>query len=287
MKYLKKIMEIVSIVMLGYILLRNISSYSEFTDKMTIENVLIVGIIIMIFLLIHVLRMIRIYILLIEEKMPVRDFIKLYMKTTFINTVIPFKLGEFYKMISYGEKLKSFSAGLSLVWIDRFFDSLILLILIILSTQFNIYSPICIILVLFIVFSVLTYLTFENTYRYFNLLVLEKGRSKRSILYLEGINESKKVYKKAKNMIRYRSVALMLLSTLIWGLEYLLANLTLSRLFNMNFNLSIFTDYINDVFMIFNTKYVYITKFNILIIIFIFAIIYASLKIAERKRKNG
>lgn len=280
-------MEIVSIVMLGYILLKNISSYSEFTDKMTIENVLIVGIIIMIFLLIHVLRMIRIYILLIEEKMPVRDFIKLYMKTTFINTVIPFKLGEFYKMISYGEKLKSFSAGLSLVWIDRFFDSLILLILIILSTQFNIYSPICIILVLFIVFSVLTYLTFENTYRYFNLLVLEKGRSKRSILYLEGINESKKVYKKAKNMIRYRSVALMLLSTLIWGLEYLLANLTLSRLFNMNFNLSIFTDYINDVFMIFNTKYVYITKFNILIIIFIFAIIYASLKIAERKRKNG
>lgn len=284
MKYFKRIIEIIAICMVAYILI-----FSGVVKNIQIkyEDIIIIGSIIVIFLLIHILRMFRLYILLIEEKIPIKEFVKLYMKTTFINTVIPFKLGEFYKMICYGEKLKSFSAGISLVWIDRFFDSVILMILMIVASSFKIISPIYVILSLFILFSILIYLTFENTYKYFNLLVLEKGRSKRSKIYLEIIDETKKIYKKAKNMIKYRSVPVIFLSALIWGFEYLIAYLIINQLFNMEFSLSIFTDYINDVFMIFNTKYVNISEFNIGIMLVIFAIIYIFIKHRERKNKNG
>ncbi len=284
MKYFKRIIEIIAICMVAYILI-----FSGVVKNIQIkyEDIIIIGSIIVIFLLIHILRMFRLYILLIEEKIPIKEFVKLYMKTTFINTVIPFKLGEFYKMICYGEKLKSFSAGISLVWIDRFFDSVILMILMIVASSFKIISPIYVILSLFIVFSILIYLTFENTYKYFNLLVLEKGRSKRSTIYLEIIDETKKIYKKARNMIKYRSVPVIFLSALIWGFEYLIAYLIINQLFNMEFSLSIFTDYINDVFMIFNTKYVNISEFNIGIMLIIFVIIYIFIKLRERKNKNG
>ena len=284
MKYFKRIIEIIAICMVAYILI-----FSGVVKNIQIkyEDIIIIGSIIVIFLLIHILRMFRLYILLIEEKIPIKEFVKLYMKTTFVNTVIPFKLGEFYKMICYGEKLKSFSAGISLVWIDRFFDSVILMILMIVASSFKIISPIYLILSLFILFSILIYLTFENTYKYFNLLVLEKGRSKRSKIYLEIIDETKKIYKKAKNMIKYRSVPVIFLSALIWGFEYLIAYLIINQLFNMEFSLSIFTDYINDVFMIFNTKYVNISEFNIGIMLIIFVIIYIFIKHKERKNKNG
>ena len=284
MKYFKRIIEIIAICMVAYILI-----FSGVVKNIQIkyEDIIIIGSIIVIFLLIHILRMFRLYILLIEEKIPIKEFVKLYMKTTFVNTVIPFKLGEFYKMICYGEKLKSFSAGISLVWIDRFFDSVILMILMIVASSFKIISPIYVILSLFIVFSILIYLTFENTYKYFNLLVLEKGRSKRSKIYLEIIDETKKIYKKAKNMIKYRSVPVIFLSALIWGFEYLIAYLIINQLINMEFSLTIFTDYINDVFMIFNTKYVNISEFNIGIMLIIFVIIYIFIKLRERKNKNG
>ncbi len=283
MKYLKKIMEIIAICMIAYILI-----FNGITGNIQINNedIMVIAIIIVVFLAIHLLRMFRLYILLVEEKMPIKEFIKLYMKTTIVNTVIPFKLGEFYKMICYGKKLKSYSAGISLVWIDRFFDSVILIILVIVASAFKMISPIYVILSLFILFSILIYLTFENTYKYFNLLVLEKGKSKRSKIYLEIIDETKKIYKKAKNMIKYRSVPVIFLSALIWVFEYLIAYLTIEQLFNMDFSLSIFTNYINDVFIIFNTKYVNIAEFNIGIMLIVFAVIYIVIRCRERKNKN-
>ncbi len=283
MKYLKKIMEIIAICMIAYILI-----FNGITGNIQInsEDIIVIAIIIVVFLAIHLLRMFRLYILLVEEKMPIKEFIKLYMKTTIVNTVIPFKLGEFYKMICYGKKLKSYSAGISLVWIDRFFDSVILIILVIVASAFKMISPIYVILSLFILFSILIYLTFENTYKYFNLLVLEKGKSKRSKIYLEIIDETKKIYKKAKNMIKYRSVPVIFLSALIWVFEYLIAYLTIEQLFNMDFSLSIFTNYINDVFIIFNTKYVNIAEFNIGIMLIVFAVIYIVIRCRERKNKN-
>lgn len=283
MKYLKKTMEIIAICMIAYILI-----FNGITGNIQInsEDIMVIAIIIVVFLVIHLLRMFRLYILLVEEKMPIKEFIKLYMKTTIVNTVIPFKLGEFYKMICYGKKLKSYSAGISLVWIDRFFDSVILIILVIVASAFKMISPIYVILSLFILFSILIYLTFENTYKYFNLLVLEKGKSKRSKIYLEIIDETKKIYKKAKNMIKYRSVPVIFLSALIWVFEYLIAYLTIEQLFNMDFSLSIFTNYINDVFIIFNTKYVNIAEFNIGIMLIIFAVVYIVIRCRERKNKN-
>lgn len=248
------------------------------------EKIEIIIAIIIVFLVIHTMRMFRIYILLIEEKMPLKKFVNLYLKTTFINNIIPFKLGEFYKMICYGRKLKSFSAGLSLIWLDRFFDSLILLILTSIATKLD--ATINIVLVGFILFSILAYTSFESTYKYFNTLVLEKGISKRSNVYLEIIEEIKKVYERAKNMLSFRGTTLIMLSSFIWAFEYLLAYLTLKLLFNREFGLTIFTNYINGAFTPFHSNYTNIFYFNISIMAIIFTSIFVAIKFVNKGAKN-
>lgn len=286
MRYLKKVLGVVAICAIFYILFKVALNTPLIINEISINKLMILIAIIMTFLIIHIVRMFRIYILLIENKMQFREFAKIYLKTTLVNNVIPFKLGEFYKMICYGEKLNSLSAGVSLVWIDRFFDSIILLILMLIAAKGNIFSPVFIILVAFIIFSILAYLSFESTYKYFNTLVLEKGTSKRSKIYLEGIEELKKLYKNAKNMLSYRGATLIVLSIIIWIFEYLIAFLTIKLLFGMEFGLNIFTNYINGAFMLFNNEFANIFNFNVVIMIVIFAIIMISFKIRKMGERN-
>lgn len=286
MKYLKRLLEAISICTILYILFKVVSNVKLIIQAFTINKLIVLTSIIVVFLVIHAVRMFRVYILLIESKIPLRRIIKIYAKTTLVNNVIPFKLGEFYKMICYGEELKHCSAGICLVWIDRFFDSLILLILMIIASRNNIFSPVFVVLVSFIILSVLAYASFESTYKYFNTLVLEKGTSKRSKIYLEGIEELKKLYKNAKNMLSYRGATLIVLSIIIWVFEYLLAFLTIKLLFGMEFGLNIFTNYINGVFMLFNNEFANVFSFSIIIMIVIFGIIIANLKEANRRGEN-
>ncbi len=44
------------------------------------------------FFAVHALKMMRFYLVLLEQKLSVRDFVFLYIKTTFVNLLIPFKL---------------------------------------------------------------------------------------------------------------------------------------------------------------------------------------------------
>lgn len=288
MNILKRLMKIISAVMLVYIVVRIVECQeiiNGITQNITAQKVLIIVVAVILFFLVHLVRMFRMYILLIEEKMPLKKFVELYIKTTFVDNVIPFKLGEIYKWICYGEKLKSYSAGLSLIWLERFFDSIVLIVLMFIATKFNVASTILVILSIFIIFSIIVYVSFESTYKYFNALVLEKGKSKRSKWYLETIEEFKKIYTKAKRMLSYRGTPLILLTVVVWAIEYFLAYLIFKVIFAIDFSLGIFTNYINDVFVFFNTNNAKIFDFYMLLMIIVFALIYMVLLLKKRKGK--
>ncbi|MCI8587765.1 MAG: hypothetical protein HFJ49_04050, partial [Clostridia bacterium] len=90
----------------------------------------------------------------------------------------------------------------------------------------------------------------------------------------------------AKNMLSYRGTTLIILSIVIWIFEYLLAYLTLQLLFNMEFGLKIFTNYIDGAFMLFNTTYTNVFYLNIFIMVAIFAVILMALKFIKKGEKN-
>ena len=50
------------------------------------------------FVLVHFAKMLRLYLVLMEHELSFGRFVILYMKTTLINLIIPFKLGEIYRI---------------------------------------------------------------------------------------------------------------------------------------------------------------------------------------------
>ena len=49
-------------------------------------------------LAVHIFKMMRLYLVLMEHKIDFGKFVLLYLKSTLVNLIIPFKLGEVYRV---------------------------------------------------------------------------------------------------------------------------------------------------------------------------------------------
>lgn len=79
------------------------------------------------FIAVHFFKMLRLYLVLMEHRISFGRFILLYLRTTFINLIIPFKLGELYRIEEIARVTKIWQVGFLSVLVDRFFDTLALL----------------------------------------------------------------------------------------------------------------------------------------------------------------
>ena len=79
------------------------------------------------FIAVHFFKMLRLYLVLMEHRISFGRFILLYLRTTFINLIIPFKLGELYRVEEIARVTKIWQVGFLSVLVDRFFDTLALL----------------------------------------------------------------------------------------------------------------------------------------------------------------
>jgi hypothetical protein len=232
--------------------------------------ILILVLLVTLYILIHLIRMFRIYILLVEEGKKVKDFIKIYLKSTFVNNILPFKLGEIYIILSFGRALKNIKNGVILTLLNRFFDALILLSMLFINLliygQYGDYK-VYIFLFLFIFIVTIMYISFESTFKYFNKLILTRSKRNIGVTYLKILDNCKEMFNDVKNMVRGRGIILLSLSALIWFLEYNFVKL-IFIIFNANFSYNEFIWYINNAFFgIYNN--INITSFTNVVLLFI------------------
>lgn len=202
------------------------------------------------FLAVHVFKMIRLYLVLMEHKISFGRFVLLYIRTTFINLIIPFKLGELYRVEEIARETKVWQVGLLSVLVDRYFDMTALLLLLIPFDLFfrKALSPITMVLLVIIVCVALLYTAVPKSYGYLNRYLIMKRSSVRSMAALKGLDIVKKWYDFTKNLITGRSALIVLASLLGWGSEVV----TLKALASYNgfsFALGDFASYIEAIFM--------------------------------------
>ena len=67
------------------------------------------------FIAVHFFKMLRLYLVLMEHRISFGRFILLYLRTTFINLIIPFKLGELYRILKpvsdHAENIRAGTGG--------------------------------------------------------------------------------------------------------------------------------------------------------------------------------
>ena len=203
-------------------------------------------IILLLFILIHVARFIRMYFILLEDLIRPSRFFQLYVKTTFVSTLIPFKIGEFFKMYCYSVETGSARKGVTAVVIEKYFDALVLCFFIVPYTMKNsIINPLVVILSIFILMASILYFSFNGTYGYLNKFLICRGGGRKSLIALKILEEFKKIYDGIKRTLKGRFILLLFLSLVAWTIEGVLIMIINT---GINFNYETMLSYISDGF---------------------------------------
>lgn len=246
-------------------------------------------ILVLIFLVIHTFKFLKIYLILLEEKIPLRTMAKLYVKTAFVSTVLPYKTGELFKMYTYGNEIKNYAKGIIAVLVDKFFDALILcLILVPYGLIMNGRIPkVGLIMLIFFVIALLVYVCFENTYYYLNKFFVLKNQTKKSVLALNILEKAQEIYIKTKEMIRGRYLLLLILTSITWAFESIFIYV-MACFMNIKTEFMTITNYISDAFLGINNilfnNYIYICTVIFLVMTII---IYINKYVTWRKKRNN
>lgn len=234
---------------------------------------------------VHALKMMRFYLVLLEQKISIKEFVFLYIKTTFINLLIPFKLGEAYRAFCVVRLTKCTQIGILSVVLDRFFDTFILLLFLIPYDLLILKRITWItgILSIFLLVVMLAYRMFEPTYLYLNEYMIRSSRSKRGIWILSFMEMLREWYDYTKDLIKGRQYLIIFCSALGWigeaGLLFMI-----SGYYQTGFGVEESAAYIQSIFSA--EKSLIFTAYNRISMYILFALILLFLCIRLLRRKK-
>ncbi len=173
------------------------------------------------FLLVHLIKMMRLYLIVMDSGVSFDRFVPAYLRTTFVNLLIPYKLGEIYRIAVFGRISDGFRTGFFSVLIDRFFDTLAL-VLILLPYQLLITKQVTLptlLLTAFLVVVLIAYRVFRPSYSFLNRYIITSRDSKRSMMALAGLEKVNRWYEYASGLVTGRYGILFLFSLAAWTAE--------------------------------------------------------------------
>lgn len=184
------------------------------------------------YLVAHLIRICRLYILFIDRRFSFSEIVKVYTITTWINFVIPFKFGEIYRISEFSKLCRSFKMGIVTIWIERFFDSLLLMSIFIMFVNYHDKNHFIFfaLLFLFLIISVFCFFSFLPTFRYINRFLLSESKSPRGLLALEIMSSAREYYVYAKKLLNGKLAILLGTTFLVWILEFLTYYLVLASI---------------------------------------------------------
>ncbi len=171
--------------------------------------------------LVNVTKAFRLYFILLDSKFPSKLFIRQYCKTTLVSVLIPFKLGDIFRIYCYGYHLKSYSKSTVYIVLDRFFDTLALLVivLVLLVTTHENFDLVVILLALFLGLITVVYILLPYVCSHLKHYYLTTKATPKTLSHLSLISKIEKVYVPVSNALRGKGVILCALSFVAWLLE--------------------------------------------------------------------
>ncbi len=164
----------------------------------------------------------RLYLLLMGHGLQRRRYVLLFCMTSFVSILLPFKAGEIFRLYVFGKALGDYIRGASLIFLDRFVDTLGLLSVILVgklmfSWTFDI--PLLVSLGGVTGGLVALYLFLPGFLRFWRQNLLEGRSSSVRLAALEMIKFIDNAYLDVRQMLQGRFVLLIFMSILSWSVE--------------------------------------------------------------------
>lgn len=172
-------------------------------------------------LIVHILKAGRMYLTLYGSDIGLLQYLKTYCKVTPVSVVIPFKMGEFFRMYCYGQIIENYLKGIVIILLDRFMDTLALVSMIVFVWIFsggNI-MPLVYLLLVFLVFVVCMYFMFPGLYRFWKGNILRAKATENKIVILKVLETLNIIYQEIEKMVEGRGIILYFMSLVAWTVE--------------------------------------------------------------------
>ncbi len=201
------------------------------------------------FTAVHVFKALRLYLVLMEQQISFGRFLYIYLETTCVNLIIPFKLGEIYRVCRLSMETGKLALGILSVATDRFFDTASLLVLLFLMKflgvgEFNLVMGLLLVVILAMAF---VYAVFPSTFRYLNRYIIMNKDSSRSMAVLSALEVCNEWYEYLTRLIRGRSALMIAFSLLGWAFEGITLT-ALAGLIGVDFGFGEYGAYISSIF---------------------------------------
>lgn len=239
------------------------------------------------FAVIHALKLFRMYLVLMEEKIGFTRFVFAYCRTTLANLIIPFKLGEIYRMTVFSRIVKNAGIGIAGVIVDRFFDTMALvLILLPLHVLYpSRISAVSVFLAVFVSVTIFVYMIFPSAYGNLNRYIIVNRVSKNSMTVLKWLEILNSGYEYIRRLVRGKYALILLMSFGAWVLEGGLLFI-IAWMYGIDYDAGVFSDYITSIL---STSYSELqTRYTIFsaAVMFVFSLVSAAAFLIKRNKKK-
>lgn len=171
---------------------------------------------------VHVIKAGRLYLILYGiGGMTFPEYLKMYCMITPVSMVLPFKLGEFFRMYYYGKQLDDPLKGIIIICLDRFMDTIALMVTIFLVWMFNGGNITFLIyfLLLFLLVILVGYFTFPGVCSFWKKYILKAKATEEKLALLRALSSLEHVYQEITDISTGKGMVLCFLSLLAWTVE--------------------------------------------------------------------
>ena len=211
------------IISLAVIVVTLVLFLFENSDMQIFKNSSLLSIIILIFsvIAVHTIKAARLYLALYGTEVDSIAYLKTYCKVTPVSVVLPFKLGEFFRMYCYGKQIGNILKGSVIVLLDRFMDTIALVTVFFLLWIFygGQITSFAYVLLIFLAFVLLVYYIFPNAYLFWKRYILRAKATENKLSVLKMLDAMNLIYQELVSVSKGRGIILYCMSLLAWGVE--------------------------------------------------------------------
>ena len=201
------------------------------------------------FPLLYFVKFFRFYLILSESKIYLSSFMRLYLQTTLVNIIVPFKLGEIFRFYLVGKRLANYKISFLSIITERFLDTCVIVFIMLISIFF-IQQPITgsflfFLFFIFLAFSI--YALYPSFSLLMNKIIVFKRARTYDEIFLKFLDILDNWYSYENSLVHKKGGIVFFCSAIAWFIEFFFLY-SLAKLLSISFDLSFFNNYISDIF---------------------------------------
>ncbi|EOT28337.1 hypothetical protein C805_00479 [Eubacterium sp. 14-2] len=216
MKY--NIINVVVLLITMLFFIYNCRDLPEIFAEKDLTSVFLLGITV---ILVHVIKAGRLYLALYGSEIAFITYLNTYCKVTPVSIMLPFKLGELFRMYCYGQLLGNNLKGVVIILFDRFMDTTALMTAILLVWIFHggQITSFAYMFLVFLIITLLIYFVYPEVYKFWKRYLLRAKASERKMAVLKILEMLNLIYREIENVTKGRGMILYFMSLFAWGIE--------------------------------------------------------------------